>query len=71
VDPLLARYRELRRRLPAGVDLLAVSKGRPAAMIRALHGEGQRTFGESRLQEAVAKQAGAAGLRGRPVGRRA
>ena len=57
MDPLLARYRELRRRLPAGVDLLAVSKGRPAAMIRALHGEGQRTFGESRLQEAVAKQA--------------
>jgi pyridoxal phosphate enzyme (YggS family) len=62
VDPLPERYRELRRRLPAGVALLAVSKGRPAAMVRALHAEGQRSFGESRLQEAVAKQAELADL---------
>lgn len=56
MDPLLERYRDLRRRLPAEVALLAVSKGRPSAMVRALYGEGQRSFGESRLQEAVAKQ---------------
>jgi len=62
VDPLLERYHDLRRRLPAGVELLAVSKGRPAAMIRALHGAGQRSFGESRLQEALAKQAELADL---------
>jgi PLP dependent protein len=62
VDPLLERYRDLRRRLPAEVVLLAVSKGRPAAMVRALHGEGQRSFGESRLQEALAKQAELADL---------
>lgn len=62
MDPLLERYHDLRRRLPAGVELLAVSKGRPAAMIRALHGAGQRSFGESRLQEALAKQAELADL---------
>lgn len=64
MDPLLERYRDLRRRLPADVALLAVSKGRPAAMIRALYGEGQRSFGESRLQEAVAKQVELADLPG-------
>ncbi len=64
MDPLLERYRDLRRRLPADVALLAVSKGRPAAMVRALYGEGQRSFGESRLQEAVAKQAELADLPG-------
>ncbi len=36
--------------------LLAVSKTKPAAMIREAHALGQRDFGENYLQEALAKQ---------------
>lgn len=50
------RYEELLAALPAAVKLLAVSKGRSAAEIRALHALGQRSFGESRVQEASLKQ---------------
>jgi pyridoxal phosphate enzyme (YggS family) len=39
-----------------------VSKGQPAAAIRAAVAAGQRSFGESRLQEAIAKQAELADL---------
>ena len=48
--------------LPAGSRLLAVSKGHPAASVRQLVALGQRSFGESRLQEAIAKQAELADL---------
>jgi hypothetical protein len=44
------------------VRLLAVSKTRPAADIRALHAAGQRAFGENYLQEAEAKMAALADL---------
>ena len=40
---------------PAGVQLIAVSKGRSAAEIEELIACGQRDFGESRVQEALAK----------------
>jgi pyridoxal phosphate enzyme (YggS family) len=40
----------------AGVRLLAVSKGQPAAAIRRLANLGQRAFGENYVQEALAKQ---------------
>ena len=52
----------LREALPAGSRLLAVSKGHPAASVRQLVALGQRSFGESRLQEAIAKQAELADL---------
>ncbi|MFM7266993.1 MAG: YggS family pyridoxal phosphate-dependent enzyme [Cyanobium sp.] len=42
--------------LPPTTRLLAVSKGQPAGLIRRLAGLGQRSFAESRLQEAIAKQ---------------
>lgn len=42
--------------MPSHTRLLAVSKGHPASSIRALVQAGQRSFGESRLQEATAKQ---------------
>ncbi len=51
------RLEAIRRQLPASTQLLAVSKGHPAAAIRELAELGQRSFGESRLQEATAKQA--------------
>ena len=50
------RLAAIRAQLPASTQLLAVSKGHPAGAIRALFGLGQRSFGESRLQEAAAKQ---------------
>jgi pyridoxal phosphate enzyme (YggS family) len=47
----------LRLALPQHARLLAVSKGQPAALIREAAALGQRSFGESRVQEAIAKQA--------------
>lgn len=43
-------------RAPASVDLLAVSKTFPADAVREAHAAGQHRFGESYLQEALAKQ---------------
>ena len=43
------------RRDPADVQLIAVSKERPAEEIEPLIAAGQRDFGESRVQEALAK----------------
>ncbi|MBK1641656.1 YggS family pyridoxal phosphate-dependent enzyme [Chromatium okenii] len=44
------------------VALVAVSKKQPAAAVRALYASGQRAFGESYVQEALAKQAELADL---------
>ncbi|MEA5442900.1 YggS family pyridoxal phosphate-dependent enzyme [Cyanobium gracile] len=48
--------------LPATTRLLAVSKGHPADLVRQAAALGQRSFGESRLQEAIAKQEALADL---------
>lgn len=42
---------------PASVQLLAVSKTKPASAIREIHAAGVRDVGENYLQEALAKQA--------------
>jgi pyridoxal phosphate enzyme (YggS family) len=42
-------------RAPGAVDLIAVSKMQPDAHVRAVLGEGQRLFGENRVQEAAGK----------------
>lgn len=55
-EPLAARLEAITAALPTGCRLLAVSKGHPAEAIRAAVAAGQRSFGESRLQEASAKQ---------------
>lgn len=55
--PLAERLAFLRSQLPSQARLLAVSKGQPAEAIRAAVLAGQRSFAESRLQEAVSKQA--------------
>jgi pyridoxal phosphate enzyme (YggS family) len=56
-------YAQIRARIDAAaqaaghaVRLLAVSKTQSAAAIRALAAQGQRAFGENRVQEALAKQ---------------
>lgn len=60
--PIAARLESLRQQLPPGCRLLAVSKGQPTSAIRAAVAAGQRSFAESRLQEAIAKQAELADL---------
>lgn len=59
---LEAALPELRRRLPATARILAVSKGQPVEAIRRAVALGQRSFAESRLQEAIAKQEALADL---------
>jgi len=54
--PLAVRLQQIRAELPASTRLLAISKGQDAAAIRAAANLGQHSFGESRLQEATAKQ---------------
>jgi pyridoxal phosphate enzyme (YggS family) len=45
------RLEALRRELPAGVELVAVSKTHPVEAIREAYNAGQRVFGENRAQE--------------------
>ena len=61
-DALAQRLGALRQLLPATTRLLAVSKGQPAGVIRRAVAAGQRSFAESRLQEAIAKQSDLADL---------
>ena len=61
-DALAQRLGALRQLLPATTRLLAVSKGQPAGAIRRAVAAGQRSFAESRLQEAIAKQSDLADL---------
>src|SRR4051812_46085143 len=51
----IARAAALAKRDPAGVQLIAVSKGRSAEEIEPLIAAGQRDFGENRVQETLAK----------------
>ncbi|KUR76553.1 YggS family pyridoxal phosphate-dependent enzyme [Novosphingobium sp. Fuku2-ISO-50] len=51
----IARAAALAGRKAADVTLVAISKTRPAEAIMPLIGEGQRVFGENRVQEAQAK----------------
>jgi len=62
VKARIARAARDAGREPAEVTLLAVSKTFPAAAIRAVHGAGQRAFGENYVQEGVAKRADLADL---------
>ncbi|MEB3261071.1 MAG: YggS family pyridoxal phosphate-dependent enzyme [Cyanobacteriota bacterium] len=55
-SPLAERFAAVRRALPPSCQLLAVSKGQSAAVIREAVALGQRSFGESRLQEALLKR---------------
>lgn len=49
------KIKEIHSELPEGVDLVAVSKFHPAEAIREAYDAGQRLFGESRVQELLAK----------------
>ena len=54
-ERIAARLDALRKRLPAGVTLVAVSKTRPIEDLRAAYAAGQRDFGENRVQELLDK----------------
>jgi len=51
------RINEIREQLPPTVRLIAVTKAVPTDLMRAAYATGVRDFGESRLQEALTKQA--------------
>ena len=51
----IAKAAAIAKRDPADVQLIAVSKGRPAEEIERLIDAGQRDFGENRVQEALEK----------------
>ncbi len=51
----IAAAARLARRDPADIQLIAISKGRPAEAIEPLIAAGQRDFGENRVQEAQDK----------------
>ncbi|MGD2180805.1 YggS family pyridoxal phosphate-dependent enzyme [Lusitaniella coriacea LEGE 07167] len=53
---LAQRLAQIRQQLPDGVRAIAVSKQFPPEAIREAYRAGVRDFGESRLQEALAKQ---------------
>jgi PLP dependent protein len=56
------RIAEIRQELPTTVRLIAVTKGVPVAMMRSAYEAGVRDFGESRVLEAIDKQAALADL---------
>lgn len=51
----IEKYYEIKNSLPAPVQLIAVSKFKPAEDIQTLYNEGQRAFGENKAQEMKAK----------------
>jgi pyridoxal phosphate enzyme (YggS family) len=55
VQNRIAAAAKIARREPEEVTLVAVSKTQPVEAIEALIGQGQRVFGENRVQEAQAK----------------
>jgi pyridoxal phosphate enzyme (YggS family) len=55
VHDRIAAAAKIARREPEEVTLVAVSKTQPVEAIEALIGQGQRVFGENRVQEAQAK----------------
>tara|TARA_Y100001970_G_scaffold291009_1_gene426678 strand:- start:14980 stop:15612 length:633 start_codon:yes stop_codon:yes gene_type:complete len=52
----LSNYLQIKKKLPARVQLLAVSKGFDSTFIEEIYNSGQNHFGESKFQEAYEKQ---------------
>ena len=53
----MVHLQEVKATIDSGVELVAVSKFHPVEVLREAYEEGQRIFGESRVQELQAKQA--------------
>lgn len=63
-DRIRERIATIQSSLPSQVRLIGVTKKMPISVIRAAHASGLREFGESRVQEAIAKQAELTDLEG-------
>lgn len=63
-NPIADRLAAITAELPPQTRLIGVSKKQPASAIRAAYQAGLRDFGESMVQEAIAKQADLADLDG-------
>ncbi|MEB3295193.1 MAG: YggS family pyridoxal phosphate-dependent enzyme [Synechococcales bacterium] len=61
-NALVTRIQQFQQTIPPTVQIIAVTKQQPAAVVRAAYAAGLRHFGESRVQEAQAKQAELADL---------
>lgn len=51
----ILNYHQIKESLPSRVQLVAISKTKPDEDIMVLYGEGQRVFGENRVQELTEK----------------
>lgn len=56
-EKITERLHQVRQTVPATVKLIAVTKQVPVDLMRAAYAAGVRDFGESRIQETIAKQA--------------
>ena len=54
-ETLADRLIDLRTKIPADVQLIAVSKTKPVSLIQEVYDAGQRAFGENKVQEMVDK----------------
>jgi pyridoxal phosphate enzyme (YggS family) len=55
---IIQNLKNIRESLPKGVEVVAVSKTKPADMVSELHDTGQLDFGENKVQELVDKHQG-------------
>ena len=55
-NTLQRNYKNILQSLPSNVQLVAVSKTHPSEIIQQIYNEGQRVFGENKVQEMVEKQ---------------
>jgi pyridoxal phosphate enzyme (YggS family) len=56
VSNLTERYLSVRKSIPVHVNLVVVSKFHPVEAIKTLYNDGQRIFGENRVQELLEKK---------------
>lgn len=52
---IVDKYKTVRKTIPEKVKLIAVSKTKPAEMVRELYDAGHRVFGENKVQELCSK----------------
>ena len=55
-NTLQRNYKNILQSLPSNVQLVAVSKTHPSEIIQQIYNEGQRVFGENKVQEMIEKQ---------------
>lgn len=55
-ESIKEKYRTLKSSLPENVQLVAVSKTHPSQIVQEIYDEGQRVFGENKVQELVEKE---------------